>query len=191
MPSGPWRAIEMCEQAGCPLRVTAADVRATLDGDDGLIRRDARRRLSRIAAASASRSCWHQCIARADRRGASRRQDASGWRGRNGGRTRTARRRSTGFAAVRETSKSIWAGSASGRSKSIAVPMVDGFALGSTGGRSLPGARAGARADLVRLAADRATSAPALQHGTRCAHEHDPRRRDHDLRERRLLRPVR
>lgn len=32
---GPWRAIEMREQT-VPLRVTAADVRATLDGDDGL-----------------------------------------------------------------------------------------------------------------------------------------------------------
>lgn len=33
---GPWRAIEMREQTA-PLRVTAADVRATLDGDDGLL----------------------------------------------------------------------------------------------------------------------------------------------------------
>lgn len=33
---GPWRAVEMREQTG-PLRVTAADVRATLDGDDGLL----------------------------------------------------------------------------------------------------------------------------------------------------------
>ena len=33
---GPWRAVEMREQTG-PLRVTAADVRATLDGNDGLI----------------------------------------------------------------------------------------------------------------------------------------------------------
>ncbi|MDB5488758.1 MAG: beta-mannosidase, partial [Reyranella sp.] len=33
---GPWRAIEMREQTS-PLRVTAADVRGTLDGDDGLL----------------------------------------------------------------------------------------------------------------------------------------------------------